>query len=88
VDISEVAIAPDGDEIAFVSDRSGAYELWTLALVGGAAPGEPVQRTHEGDSVSGVSYSPDGRSLVFATATVTSVPTSTCCGATRARRRR
>jgi dipeptidyl aminopeptidase/acylaminoacyl peptidase len=66
VDISEVAIAPDGDEIAFVSDRSGAYELWTLALVGGAAPGEPVQRTHEGDSVSGVSYSPDGRSLVFA----------------------
>jgi dipeptidyl aminopeptidase/acylaminoacyl peptidase len=65
VDVSEVAISPAGDEVAFVSDRSGAYELWTLALAVGAPVGEPVQRTHERDTVSGLAYAPDGRTLVF-----------------------
>jgi hypothetical protein len=31
VSIAEVAVAPDGGTIAFVSDRTGAPELWTVA---------------------------------------------------------
>ncbi len=65
VDVAEVAIAPGGDEIAFVSDRSGAYELWVLRLADGTPSGEPLQRTHEGETVSGLAYARDGRSLVF-----------------------
>ncbi len=65
VDLSEIALAPDGRELAFVSDRSGAYELWTLALAGGKAAGEPLQRTRARESVGGLAWAPDSSALVF-----------------------
>jgi dipeptidyl aminopeptidase/acylaminoacyl peptidase len=64
VDIAEVAIAPDGGEVAFVTDRSGAFELWTVPLRDGVV-GEARQRTHADEQVSGLAYSPDGALLVF-----------------------
>ncbi len=64
VDVSEVAIAPDGSELAFVTDRSGAYELWTMRINRGVA-GEPKQRTTANEQVSGLVYSPNGQELFF-----------------------
>src|SRR5262249_39557809 len=64
VDFGEVSIAPDGAEVAYTTDRTGAFELWTVALSDGR-PGPPRQRTHAGERVSGLSSSPDGRALVF-----------------------
>jgi dipeptidyl aminopeptidase/acylaminoacyl peptidase len=65
VDVSELALSPDGRELAFVSDRSGAYELWTLALDGAHPAGEPVQRTQARESVGGIAWAPDSSALVF-----------------------
>ncbi len=61
VRISEVDVAPEGDEVVFVSDRSGAKEIWT-ATPGG---GEPRQRTTAVERVSDPSYARDGSGLVF-----------------------
>jgi dipeptidyl aminopeptidase/acylaminoacyl peptidase len=60
--ISEVAIAPDGDEIAYVSDRSGAFELWTASQT--IKGWESRQRTTMKERVSGLAYGP-GSELVF-----------------------
>ena len=54
--------SPDGERIAFVSDRDGAIALWTLALDGGepekvASPGE------RGDFAS-PEWSPDGEHII------------------------
>ncbi len=65
VDVAEIALSPDGRELAFVSDRSGAYELWTVALDGGKAAGEPVQRTQARESVGGIAWAPDSSALAF-----------------------
>lgn len=63
VDIGPVAIAPDGAEMAFATDRSGAPELWTARIQRGVV-GTPVQRTTLGHRISGLSYSYLGN-LVF-----------------------
>jgi dipeptidyl aminopeptidase/acylaminoacyl peptidase len=65
VDIDALAIAPDASELAVVTDRSGAYELWTATLDASGRAGPLVQRTRAGESVSGLAYAPDGASLVF-----------------------
>lgn len=62
VELSDLDVSPGGDEIAFVSNRSGANEIWTTS----AAGGEPRQRTQAGERVSDPSYSPDGSTLIFA----------------------
>lgn len=63
VSVAEVAVAPDGSEISFTSDRSGAYELWTVSL--GDTGAIPRQRTRAREFVSGIVYSPDGSLLIF-----------------------
>jgi dipeptidyl aminopeptidase/acylaminoacyl peptidase len=64
VSIDSIAVAPDGSEIAVVTDRSGAFEIWTLRLDGGG-PAELRQRTRAGEHVSGPAYAPDGSALIF-----------------------
>lgn len=56
--------SPSGDQIAFVSDRSGAWEVWVADAEGGA----PRQLTELGHAIS-PGWSPDGRRIVFSSAT-------------------
>jgi dipeptidyl aminopeptidase/acylaminoacyl peptidase len=60
--VDECQLAPDGRTVAFVSDITGALELWTVP----AAGGWPSQLTNLGEHVTDVRWSPDGRWLVFA----------------------
>ena len=64
VEIEEAAISPDDAEVAFVSDRSGSQELWTVRLSGGEIAATPAQRTTLKQRVSGLAYAPSG-DLVF-----------------------
>ncbi|MGB2987431.1 MAG: DPP IV N-terminal domain-containing protein [Phycisphaerae bacterium] len=53
--------SPDGTRVAFASDRSGNWDIWTISVDGGS----PVQVTHGmGDEVHS-SWSSDGSKLVF-----------------------
>ena len=59
------AYSPDGKRIAFVSDRSGAPEIWVCASDGS----NPVQLTEfGGDIVLQPKWSPDGQNITFAAA--------------------
>lgn len=59
---SNPAISPDGDRIAFVSKRSGHFEVWTCEQDGS----EMVQLTSfEGPFLSTPRWSPDGSQIVF-----------------------
>ncbi len=60
-DDRQPAVSPDGTRIAFVSTRSGSYEVWTAGPDGHDAR----QMTQfKGARVSAPAWSPDGRSLV------------------------
>lgn len=63
VEITDVALSPLGDELAWVSDASGSLELWTAPIAGGKA-GTPVQRTFAKETVGELAYSKNG-DLVF-----------------------
>ncbi len=59
------AYSPDGKKIAFISDRSGALEIWVCASDGT----NPVQLTTLGGPlVSYATWSPDGQYLAFSAA--------------------
>lgn len=60
--VGEVRISPNGRELAFTSDITGAFEAWSQPLTGG---GWPNQVSWLDQQVSQLSYSPDGRRLVF-----------------------
>src|SRR5262245_66642915 len=63
--IEEMALAPDGAELAYVGDESGALELYTVRLDGGeGARPVALQRTRAGERVNGLAWSPTGI-LVF-----------------------
>jgi Tol biopolymer transport system component len=54
--------SPDGKSIAFVSDRSGAWEVWTMLADGSGLR----QLTHfEGPLLGSLRWSPDGKYLAF-----------------------
>ena len=55
--------SPDGNQLAFVSERSGSRELWVSERSGGTA----AQLTHFlNTTVRSPRWSPDGRSIAFA----------------------
>jgi Tol biopolymer transport system component len=56
-------LSPDGETIAFQSDRSGRWELWTIGADGSALT--QLTRT-SGESPSNPAWSPDGAFIAFA----------------------
>jgi Tol biopolymer transport system component len=54
--------SPDGQQIAFVSDRGGKRGVWTVSAGAGA-----LRQIATADVVDTLSWSPDGRRLVFST---------------------
>jgi Tol biopolymer transport system component len=57
------ALAPDGQQLAFISDRGGAEEIWLLKLDTGALR----QLTTEAQPLGGLNWSADGQQLAFTT---------------------
>ncbi len=55
--------SPLGDEIAFISTRSGKPQIWIIRVDGGEA--RRLTRTKRG--ISNLTWSPDGQWIVFAT---------------------
>lgn len=61
---SNPAISPDGQRVAFASNRSGNYEIWTCDRDGT----NPVLLTHiDGPFTNTPRWSPDGRHIAFVT---------------------
>ncbi len=56
------ALSPDGQRVAFSSDRSGAFELYVRELKAGS---RDVQVTRDGGQNVQPSWSPDGQTLAF-----------------------
>lgn len=56
--------SPDGQTIAYLSDKTGEYEIYTVPQRGG----EPKQLTKNGAfKITGIQWSPDGKSISFDT---------------------
>jgi len=59
---SGARFAPDGNRIAFASDRSGSTEIWTC----GGDGANPIQLTSlNGADVGSPRWSPDGKTIAF-----------------------
>lgn len=67
---TQPAISADGKLVAYVSDRSGKYEIW-LQQVGG---GQPIQVTHSARPTVLPQFLPDGTRILFATTASPGVP--------------
>jgi Tol biopolymer transport system component len=59
--------SPDGTRILFVSDRSGEPEIWSLGT-DGSDPVDLTRHPRAWDGQWGVSWSPDGSRIAYATA--------------------
>jgi Tol biopolymer transport system component len=55
--------SPDGSRLAFFSDRSGDYHIWTVPIAGGAAT--DVMPTLTSADIGGFAWSPDSTRLAF-----------------------
>ena len=55
------AISPDGQRIAFCSDRDGQWDIYVMPITGGAA----VRITNDASHELHPSWSPDGTKIVF-----------------------
>ena len=55
------ALSPDGDYIAFASDRSGTWNLYMMPATGG----QPVRLTDEATNDLHPTWSPDGSQIAF-----------------------
>ena len=59
----DVAFSPDGQSIAYASDRDGNFDIWVQSARGG--PGTARRITTNSASDTQPNWSPDGQSLVF-----------------------
>jgi TolB protein len=59
--------APNGSRLAFASmrERSGTWQIWTVAVEDGRRVGAPQQLTFGGASANGPAWSPDGELVAF-----------------------
>jgi TolB protein len=64
-------ISPDATRIAFVSNRSGAYEIWLYAKATGET-GELKQLTSGAAPLGGLSWSADSKQIAFTTSSTSS----------------
>lgn len=55
------SIAPDGQRVAFASDRAGSWDIYITSIEGG----QPVKITEDATHELHPSWSPDGTQLVF-----------------------
>lgn len=60
--VTEVRLSPQGHELAFIGDMSGALEVWTVPAGGGW----PQQLSSLGEQVSQLRYTPQGDAVLFA----------------------
>jgi Tol biopolymer transport system component len=60
------SVSPRGDQIAFVSNRDGDFEIYTLALGNDGTPGELRRITRSPGHDMHPKFSPDGKWIVFA----------------------
>ncbi len=56
------ALSPQGDALAFASDRTGAFELYVRDL---GSPGADLRLTNDGGQNVQPAWSPDGRQIAF-----------------------
>ncbi len=66
--------SPDSRQIAFVSDRGGASQIWIMNADGSNSR----QVTNLSTEAGGVLYSPDGRTLVFSSDVYPDCPDDAC----------
>jgi Tol biopolymer transport system component len=64
------AWSPDGNRIAFASDRGGDWDLWMVLVQGG----DPVQLTTDQNADNHPSWSGDGTSIAFSRCYLSTVP--------------
>ena len=57
----QVEVSPDGRTVLFVSNRSGAYDIWSVPVAGGEMTQLASSPTFDGDPA----WSPDGQWIVF-----------------------
>ena len=62
------AISPDGQWVAFASDRNGSWNIYVIPRQGG----RPVQITNDGQADIHPSWSPDGSKLIYSKLGMTS----------------
>ncbi len=60
------AVSPDGTRLAFIRFRTGeSSDLYVLPLAAGKPAGDPGQLTSDGRRIFGLSWTADGRAIVF-----------------------
>jgi TolB protein len=57
------AISPDGSRIAFISNRSGGYEIWIYTR----SSGDLRRLTTDANAIGGLKWSADGKLIAFTT---------------------
>ncbi len=68
--------SPDGRHVAFLSNRSGGQQIWTLDLSGG----EPRQAAAFVNDIGAFQWSPDGKFFVFTSDVFPDCPDAACTG--------
>lgn len=71
---SDPRFSPDGRRLAFLSNREGASQIWTIDLSGG----DPVKATSFPTEVNGFTWSPDGKWFVFTSGVFPDCPDTAC----------